>query len=293
MILKTKYDFIFITSCCDNVEIYNLINSINTNISKLRILLIITNMSGDNLKLSHISNFDYKLINTKKILNSSESRNIGIDYVLQNNLNSIYIAYPDDDTTYDKYFFEYFYNLIYIKKNIFYNFICNVKCREDTNLYYQKKISNIPFKVTKYNFDNVGAVNIILNFDTFYNIKYFNEKYGVGSYYGAGEDGDYFLRALNYSQFFYNPEFYTIHPNSNILYTKLNYKDLNDRMTKYSRGVISVLCLHKMYLYAFYISLRAFGGFVIHLKKNIKISLLFLKIFFVRLYFLFKYYFYV
>jgi hypothetical protein len=291
--LKIKYDFIFITSCCDVSEIYNLIDSINSNNSKLRILLIITNMSCEILNLENISKFDYKLINVNKILNSSESRNLGIDFVLQKNLYSYYIAFPDDDTTYDKLFFDFFYNLIYTKANVFNNFICNVKCRENTNLYYRKKIANNPFKATKYDFDNVGAVNIILNFNTFYNNKYFNEKYGVGSIYGAGEDGDYFLRALNHSDFFYNPEFYTIHPTPNTLNKKLNYKDLNYRMIKYSRGVISVLCLHKMYLFAFYITLRAFGGFLINLKSNFRISILFFKIFFLRLYFLFKYSFYV
>jgi hypothetical protein len=291
--LKSKYDIIFITSCCDKFEIHNLFESILNNNSELKILLLITNMSGNFLNFTDNFVFDYKIINTSKILNSSESRNLGIDYVLQNNLFSYYIAFPDDDTTYDKFFFNFFYNIIYSNTTTFKNYICNVKCREDVNLYYRKKISNNPFKATKYNFVNVGAVNLILNFNTFYEIKHFNEKYGVGSFYGAGEDGDYFLRVLNYSEVFYNPDLYTIHPSPNTLSTKLNYNELNKRMIKYSRGVISVLCLHKMYLFGFYISLRALGGVIIYLNSNLKLSLLYFKIFFLRLYFLCKYSFYV
>ena len=47
------------------------------------------------------------------------------------------------------------------------------------------------------------------------------------------------------------------------------------------------------YLFAFYISLRSLGGFLIHLKINFKISFLYLRIFIIRLYFLFKYSIYV
>ena len=289
--MKTQYDIIFITSCCDTVEIHNLIESLNKNYTNLKLLLIITNMSGNILNLSDNSKFDYKLFNVTKLLNSSESRNLGIHFILKNNLFSYYIAFPDDDTTYDKSFFNFFNNLLNSNSINFKNYICNVKCREDNNLYYRKKVSNFPFKATKYNFDNVGAVNMILNFDTFYNIKYFNEKYGVGSIYGAGEDGDYFLRAIKYKEIFYNPNLYTIHPASN--FSKLNNLELKDRMVKYSRGVISVLCLHNMYLFAFYITLRALGGFFINLKTDFKISLLYLKLFFIRLYFLLKYSIYV
>lgn len=244
-------------------------------------------MSGKSLNFTENLKFEYILLNVSKMLNSSEARNLGIDYVLQNNLFSHYIAYPDDDTTYDKSFFNFFNNLLKFNSINLKNYICNVKCREDINLYYRKKISNIPFKATKYNFDNVGAVNMILNFDTFLNIKYFNEKYGVGSIYGAGEDGDYFLRVLEYTEIYYNPNLYTIHPAPNI--SLLNNTDLKERMVKYSRGVISILCLHNMHLFAFYITIRALGGFFIHLKKNFKISILYLKLFFIRLYFLFKY----
>lgn len=250
-------------------------------------------MSGNILNFTDNLFFDYKVLNITKILNSSKSRNIGIDYVLQNNLFSYFISFPDDDTTYDENFFIFFKELINSKKSTFKNYICDVKCREDINLYYRKKISNIPFKATIYNFDNVGAVNMILNFDTFYNIKYFNEKYGVGSYYGAGEDGDYFLRAVKYTDIFYSPYFYTIHPNSNLLFSKINYKDFKERKIKYSRGVISVLCLHKMYLFAFYISIRALGGFLIHVTRDFKLSLFYFKLFFMRIYFLFKYSIYV
>jgi hypothetical protein len=291
--LKLKYDFIFITSCCDVSEIYNLIDSINRNNSELIVLLIITNMSGEFLTINKNISFDFKVINVSCLLNSSESRNKGIDYVLKNNIQSNYIAFPDDDSTYDEIFFLYFKRLFNSPIRYYKNYICNVRCRDNINLFYRKKIANNPFMVTKYNFDNIGAVNFILNYDTFYNIKYFNVKYGVGSIYGAGEDGDYFLRALNYTEIYYSPDFYTIHPASNIVNRNLNYTELNNRMTKYSRGVISVLCLHRMYLYAFYISFRAFGGFIFNLMSNFKISFLYLKIFILRLYFLFKFSFYV
>ena len=285
----TKFDIIFITSCCDKIEINYLLNSINQSDFNLKIFIIIINMNGEDLIVDKKFKFNFLIINTLELLNSSKSRNLGIDYILQNKLTSYFVAFPDDDTTYDNNFFNFIFTKIYVENEIDRNYLCDVKCRDNLNKFYRKKISNTTFKVSKYNFDSVGAVNIILNLDTFLKVKYFNEKYGVGSIYGAGEDGDYFLRSLNFSDFFYIPSLYTIHPSVNLKVTSSDFSALSNRMLKYSRGVISVLCLHKMRLYACYISFRALGGVIINLPKSPKIAFLYFKIFFIRIFFLLKF----
>lgn len=288
--MSPKYDLIFISSCINSKEIFNLIFSLNTDRTFLKKLLIITNMSGVNISVHNKINYDLFIINEDKILNSSQSRNLCINYLIKNKVSSKYYAFPDDDSTYDSSFFNFLYSQIYLSNDKLSNLVFDVKCRENLNLFYRSKIDNKVRKITKYDFDSIGAVNIIVNSFTFFNVGLFNEKFGVGSFYGAGEDGDYFLRALKFNEFYYFPNLYTIHPSSSKILYNNNLKFLKIRMFNYSRGVIKVLCSHKLIFYAVYISLRPLAPFIYNLGSlNFNLSLLFFKVFLFRLYLIFKY----
>jgi len=287
--LKKKYDIIFITSCCKLDEIYNLLESIIKYNKSLSLFIVIVNMSNKKINIDKDINFEIEILEINKIFNSSISRNIAIKFIINNNITSHFVCFPDDDTTYDFNFFNFLNKKINQEEDTCKNFATNVMCRHDVKIFYRNRIATEDMILTKYNFDQIGAVNLIINYDTFVKVKYFNEKYGVGSYYGAGEDGDYFLRCLSFSDIYFINNLYTIHPAVSDLYKNLNSKLFFIRMINYSRGVISVLCMHKMYLFAFYISIRALGGSIINIFKNPNLSFIYFKIFFYRILFLIKF----
>jgi hypothetical protein len=292
--MNKKFDLIFISSCIDSNEIFNLIYSLDTDKTPLKKLLIVFNMSGNDVSPELKINYDIIIINENRILNSSQSRNQVVNYIICNNITGYYYAFPDDDSTYDFVFFNFMYQRIinFHKEPI--NLVFDVKCRDDVSKFYRGRIGKKERRITKYDFDSIGAVNIVVNNFTFLKLKSFDERYGVGSFFGAGEDGDYFLRGLNFNHFFYFPQLYTIHPSPSTLYksNKLDY--LKIRMFNYSRGVMHVLCSHKMFLYAIYISLRPLGPFIGNiLKFNIKLALLFFRVFLFRIYLTIKFSFYV
>jgi hypothetical protein len=63
-------------------------------------------------------------------------------------------------------------------------------------------------------------------------------------------------------------------------------------MVSYGKGGVALLCKHKMYKNAFVLTFRGLGGFAIYtLKGEFKIALAYLESFFVRFFYLLKFYF--
>lgn len=90
------------------------------------------------------------------------------------------------------------------------------------------------------------SVNMIIQYDHFIEIGFFDERMGVGAKYGAGEDGDFFLRICErFGPFVFNQHLHTFHPASDTKFATISLKALIERYKKYGEGVVFLLCKHK------------------------------------------------
>jgi len=285
-----NFDLIFISTCCNHEYIYKLIDSIVNNNNSVSVYLIIVNQDSNRIiDVINTENTTIKVIEHNINVNTSIARNIGIKYLIENDLSFNFISFPDDDSSFDSSFFTTL-NLK-ISENDFRNFIIDVYCTGSKKLFRKINYENNKL-LTKYDYNLVGAVNIILNYKTFKNVLYFDTRFGVNAKYGAGEDGDYFIRAVQLNEFYYTNKLYNYHPSGESKFKTFDRKKLKKRMVSYGKGGVALLCKHKMYKDASVLTFRGLGGFGIYsLKGEFRIALAYLESFFVRFYYLLKFYF--
>ncbi|RHJ85294.1 glycosyltransferase family 2 protein [Parabacteroides sp. AM08-6] len=186
-------------------------------------------------------------------LNSSEARNVGIEYVLQHHLTSKFILFPDDDSSFDACFFENFNRVA----NPQYCYLTDVY-ETGSKSYFQHIKVKPEQQIDKSFWNNVGAVNMLVNYETFLRVGMFDENMGVAAKYGGGEDGDYFFRSLYAgAKYQYTPLLYSYHPSGKNKYKNMSYKQILKRFRNYGTGVEYLLIKHKMYKSAFYICFKA------------------------------------
>lgn len=248
------YNFVMIVPFMKVQVVNDLINSLLESNKRYSILLVLVDMSLE--KDEWIESTD--LLTIKKIslnnkVSSSRSRNIGIEYVVKHDVQFDYLLFPDDDTTFDASFFDLYESVIHG------NTILNVLCRDTKKTYSNYRIADGAL-LKKKDVLFVGCVRFMLSKDTFYKVGYFDEQLGVGAKYGAGEDGDYFLRALACDEFHYTAKVYNFHPSPLLKYSKLKFKELVLRFDNYGRGVVYMLCKHKLYKEGCIVCLRAIAG---------------------------------
>ncbi|MBC7915287.1 MAG: glycosyltransferase [Pyrinomonadaceae bacterium] len=282
------FDIIFISACCDHRYIYKLVESIINNNNHVKLCLIVVNQNDVAMKqFPNTSNTHVNVIEHNEKVNSSIARNIGIDYLLNHQLVSEFVCFPDDDSSYDGIFFEKIQS--FIKSNKLGNYVTDVYCTGSSELF--RKVSYPDFTVlSKKDFNIVGAVNIVLNFKTFQQVLYFDSRFGVNAKYGAGEDGDYFIRAVQLERFYYTKELYSYHPSGEYRYKSLSFKSMRKRLSGYACGGIALLCKHRMYKAAIILTFRAIGGVAKYLlKREFKIAIAYLEAFFLRFFYLVKF----
>ena len=281
--MMRNYDLILISTCCNHNYIFKLIDSVLHKNSILSVCLVIVNQTKEVIEKIPTSEYsDIIIIEHGKNVNSSIARNIGIQYIIENNFVSNFVCFPDDDSSYDHLFFLMIQDKI--RRNDDRNLIIDVYCTGTTQLFRKVNLKN-NFLLSKKNFDIVGAVNMVLNFSTFRNVKFFDVRFGINAKYGAGEDGDYFIRAVQMSSFFYCNEIYNFHPSSLGKFKILTYKQKRRKLNSYGIGVIALLCKHKMYSDAFFVTFRAFGGVIFSIVKfDFYLGMAYFEAFFVRFY---------
>ena len=248
------YNLVMIVPFMKTQVVNDLINSLLESNKRYSILLVLVDMSLEKDGLIEGSGvLTIKKISLNNKVSSSRSRNIGIEYIVNHNVQFDYLLFPDDDTTFDSSFFDLYESVIQG------NTILNVLCRDTKETYSNYNIADGAL-LKKKDVLFVGCVRLVLSKDTFYKVGYFDEQLGIGAKYGAGEDGDYFLRALEYDEFHYTAKVYNFHPSPSLKYSKLKFKELILRFNNYGRGLVYMLCKHKLYKVLFvYVLLQEEG----------------------------------
>lgn len=261
--ILSVYNLVFITTFIDRNNIYNLIDSVVDNNNNISIFFILINQTNSNLVLLNSSHVNFNQINVERV-SLSEARNIGVKYLLDNNIRFSHIMFPDDDTTFSNTFFIRY--KWYVKENQ--NYLIDVYCFGSNKLFKQNNYNNGD-KLFRNNYEVAMSVNMIINYNTFVLIGLFDERMGIGAIYGAGEDGDYYIRACNTSLhgFIFVKNIYNFHPSSTNKFQKLGLSHTINKYVNYGNGAIFMLCKHKMYMMAIKTCFRAIGGAIFSLYK--------------------------
>lgn len=262
------YNLVFIVTYQNDYNIYSLLDSLKQN-CHIKLLVILVNQTDFQTRINSDSYTDFVQIETSK-LQLSVARNFAINHLLEKNINFNHIMFIDDDSSFNKLFFENYLSSV----NINYNYIIDVFCLGTNKLYIKNSFLNKEEVILK-DFRNVFSVNMIISKECFDNLKYFDPNLGVGTKYGSGEDLDYFIRAKNLDFYFqYNKDLYNFHPTANEKYENISLECLIKRFIKYGDGVIYVLCKHGLYFYAFLTCIRGLLGAVLFFFKfKIKLSI--------------------
>jgi hypothetical protein len=256
------YNLVLITTFQNFDNIGNLLASLKKN-QDLNVFCVLVNQTDEEIKdIKYIK----QLFSEKTSL--SHARNIGLQYLKDNNIEYQHIMFPDDDAFFDEYFFENYKNIVQANKN----YLINVMSLDMNEwVYGLKKIKNSTVK--KSNFDAAISFNMLIAKRTIDKAGFFDEYLGLGTENFAGEDTDFFLRIYEQNDCFEMAKSLTIiHPSNKDKINTSTVKSLKDKAKKYSKGLIFVLKKHK--ISTFYVCFKAFLGFFYHLLTfNFKTSL--------------------
>lgn len=282
---REYYNLVFITTFINHENIQNLINSTIENNKHLTLLFIIINQTQNKLEVPDSLLIDFYQINTDR-LSLSKARNTGINHLLKQNIIFGHIMFPDDDTTFSDTFF-YRYNEC-IRDDT--NYLIDVHCFGSEKLFKSINFKNESL-LKKENHSAAMSVNMIICYNTFKLVGLFDERIGIGTKFGSGEDGDYFIRSCDVTGngFIYQKKLFNFHPASTDKFAQMSLSKTIKTYISYGDGAIFVLCKHKMYKMALVICIYALGGAVLSLFKfKFKLFLAYQVAFFTRLYMYFK-----
>jgi hypothetical protein len=273
---NSKFDLVFLTTFIDFSHVYTLIESVNNLEKEGEFLFIFVNQTDDKLD-DAVCNFNHIEISSSRI-GLSSARNLGIEFILNNNIIFNHIMFPDDDTVFEKDFIRKFAEIDFNKNYIIDTFILN-----SVDFY---KVIN------KENGEHLGvenyqvamSVNMIISYSSFLMVKYFDKQLGAGGKFGAGEDLDYYFRVCYLcGGFYYNNILFTRHPSPNSTYSNMSFNNLIKRFINYGNGTIFAFCKNRHYFNALICCIRAiFGGVYYLLKLDLRLSFAYLVAFFSR-----------
>lgn len=278
-----NYNLIMIATHRDNLNIFNLIENLDNIYNELSLLLVLVSQESSIKYTPKRNNLTIKFIDEKKV-GLSKARNIGLNYLLKNNISSEYIMFPDDDSTFDSTFFKNFKNILDSKK-CYITPIYNCGTKE---LYLGKKIKeNTLLNEDSHKF--VGSPNQVILYEKFKDEIYFDENLGVGSNNGSCEDYDLYIRLNRIGAKFYTiNEIYNFHPSKKNK-NKISIEDLIKRYKNYSLGYqyIAKKYNKKNILFS-YLTRPLLATIINLLMLNFKMSRLYITIYIFRLKLVYK-----
>lgn len=276
--MRQTCELAFLTTLTGTEHIHNLLASIskyNQNINLIVLLLLQNDIQIDATPYqTHYNRII--LLKYPHQLSLSAARNKLITYSNEH-LEPQYIMFPDDDSTYDASFFNHFTTAPSGNKLI------NVRYADKDGYFHALPSSDKPLSPRDYKL--AISVNMILTPATVEYTGAFDERLGVGARYGAGEDNDYFIRALKVAPFTVCPQLYNLHPSSTTTFSAFTLPQMVRRFNNYGKGVVFMLCKNGLGIQALYVCIRALGGVVSSLLKlRMRLAVAYLLSFFTRSY---------
>ena len=275
--MSQKFDILFVTTFIRPDTVNILLNSIITYNQTVYVGMVIVAQNNLPFETSHYVSKHLTLfpITIPNQVNSSRARNIGIEYIHQHDLQSTFVMFPDDDTSFDTVFFRTLPELNP-------NFCYALDVRNSDTEGFRLKIPSS--RLGSEGWKVIGATNMLLSYKVFSYTGLFDEVMGVGAQYGAGEDGDYYLRSLAHTEkYHYVEKLYNYHPSGEKRYQELSLSSLICRFHHYGRGVIYMLCKHKKYGQAIILIFKALAGSLLRLfQLNFKMSFVYFIAFYSR-----------
>lgn len=282
-----KIDLIMVTTHQDDLNIFKLIDSIDSNILNVKVLLIIVSQECEIAYLPKNPLFSIIFIQECR-MGLSKARNVALDYLTIKNISAEFIMFPDDDSSFDDIFFQNFKNI----KESANSFI--IPIFEEYSLpkkLYMGKIRPENAIVTEKEHDLIGSPNQLIRYTPNLEILKFDEKLGVGAIYGSCEDYDLFIR-LNRSgeKFLFTSKLYNFHPKKTNVYKNMSFKKIVKRFKNYSSGFCFVIFKYNLKQFILMFLIRTLiASAVFFVRLNFKLSLAYLIQFFDRLLLIYKF----
>jgi hypothetical protein len=279
---NNNYDLIMIVTHRDIECVHELLLSIESCEGLINVLVIIISQVKDFSYLPRKNVFNIKII-VQSPMGLSKARNIGLNYLSSVGYSSKYIMFPDDDTTFDKFFFLNFKKAT-LSNSCFITPIYN----EGSKDFYIGSSSKHNFQMKISDLSLVGSPNQILLYDKLKNYLYFDENLGLGAKYGSSEDMDLFVRLIKKGEvFIYTNKLYTFHPKKVSNYYGKSFKDVISRFRNYSFGYAFLISKHNLnFLIPNYLFRTLAASLYFLFKLKFKLSLAYLYQLFIRIHFI-------
>lgn len=260
-------DLVMITTCTSDSYITTMLESVTRNNKNINVAIISILQNNVRSEVENTDNTVIHFIYLNDVISLSKARNIALNYICSKALSYDYIMFPDDDSTFDRDFFINFMN------NIKSCSLIDVYGTGTSTLYKSHNFEDGEILSIK-NYKNAMSVNIIIDSDTQKKVGNFDENLGVGNYYGAGEDADYFIRCINAgATFYYIKNLWNYHPFNNLKQNELPLPLLIKRYKSYGRGAIFMFLKHNMKKEAICCILQGCGGaFSALFRLNFKLA---------------------
>lgn len=273
------YSLVMVTTHRDNFHINKLLDSVSLSTNSFAILLLVISQDSEIVYDNNNPGLSIHFIKSPR-LGLSEARNIGLNYLLDNNISSEYIMFPDDDSSFDDIFFVNFVNILGSQKS----YITPIYNEGTKDLYLGKKYRNNG-RVGINRYDLIGSPNQIIQYDMYKQYLSFDNDLGVGAKYGSSEDLDLFIRLNSKgASFFYTDNIYSFHPKKTDKYKDVSLGLIVRRFASYSTGFAVLIFKYNLYLFVPAYLFRTFAAFIIFLfKLDFKLSLAYFIQFFIRI----------
>lgn len=274
-----SFNLIMATTHQDNLNVFKLIDSIDSNIENIEVLLVVVSQECEINYFSKNPLLSIIFIQESKI-SLSKARNIALKYLSNNSISAEYIMFPDDDSSFDKNFFLHFCNVLNTKKC----YITPIYKEGTKDLYFGKKTPNNKIIIPS-DHQLIGSPNQIILYEKLKNIIFFNEKLGVGALYGSSEDLDLFIKIFNQGEeFVFTNVIYSFHPKKVAAYKNTEFKKIIKRFESYSLGFAYVIFKYGLFNFIPEYLIRTFGAFILFLfRLQFKLAFAYFIQFFIRI----------